>query len=315
MMISDGDRFFIVEERPNPSTDLYLLPKLFAHGIDPIKTSFDNLPTPKQITGASIILVRYISKKWKTFITQHRALIKDVILFMDDDLFDVAGSHSIPLRYRWKIVRLTASRQGWLRAMDAKLWLSTPHLLNKYADWQPEHVYPRAIARKREVIQVFYHGSASHQREIHWLYEIIKAVLLENPALSFEIIGGQNVYKLYRDLPRTTILHPMPWQTYKTLLCQPGRQIGLAPLMDIPFNHARSYTKFFDITQTGAVGIYAKDSQYAEVIEDHQNGILLDMDKDAWIEAILELAGMPEQREAMHQQALKTVADVVQHEV
>ncbi|MGY8872672.1 MAG: hypothetical protein ACKVJE_19750 [Pseudomonadales bacterium] len=310
-----SNKFFVVEERPNPTTDLYLIPKLLAKGVDMVKLSFDDLPAVTQLTGATVIFVRYVPKKWKVFVTEHRGVIHDVVFFMDDDLFDLRATKGTPVKYRFKLARLSTSRQPWLKNMGAQLWLSTPHLMQKYADWNPVHVYPRAMVRRRDIVQVFYHGSSSHQREIHWLYDVMKAVLVEDENIAFEIIGGREVNKQFKSLPRTTVLHPMSWLTYKTLLCQPGRAIGLAPLLDEPFNHARSYTKFFDITQAGAVGIFATESQFAEVVEDQVNGRLVAMDKSAWVAAILELARSPEKRTAMYQNALNEVDHLVEHEI
>lgn len=310
-----SETFFVIEERPNPTTDLYLVPKLLAKGVEMVKLSFDDLPTIQQLAGATVIFVRYVPKKWKLFITEHRDLIRDVVFFMDDDLFDLRATKGTPVKYRFKLARLSTSRQPWLKSMRARLWLSTPHLMQKYADWNPVHVYPRAMVRRREIVQVFYHGSSSHQREIHWLYDVMKAVLAEEENIAFEIIGGRDVNKQYKSLPRTMVLHPMNWLAYKTLLCQPGRAIGLAPLLDEPFNHARSYTKFFDITQTGAVGVFAKESQYAEVVQDQENGRLVAMDKSAWVAAILELARSPEKRATMYQNALNDIDHLVEHEI
>lgn len=309
------EQFFIVEERPNPTTDLYLIPKLLAKGVDIVKLSFDDLPAIHQLTGATVIFVRYVSTKWKLFITEHRDVVHNVVFFMDDDLFDLRATKGTPIRYRFKLARLSTSRQAWLKSMRAQLWLSTPHLMKKYAEWNPVHVYPRAMVKRREIVQVFYHGSSSHQREIQWLYDVMKAVLAEDENISFEIIGGREVNKQYKSLPRTTVLHPMGWLTYKTLLCQAGRTIGLAPLLDEPFNHARSYTKFFDITQAGAVGVFAKESAYAEVVEDQVNGRLVAMDKRVWVDAILELARSTEKRQAMLQNALIEVDNLVEHQL
>jgi hypothetical protein len=69
------------------------------------------------------------------------------------------------------------------------------------------------------------------------------------------------------------------------------------------FNQSRSYTKFFDITQAGAVGIYANPGPWQHLIEHEQNGLLCAMAPQAWIEAILGLAADALQREVMHSHA------------
>ncbi len=214
----------------------------------------------------------------------------------------------MPWRYRFKLARLATLRKRWLKRIGAELWVSTPFLLNKYPDWDPLLVTPKPLTDSYRITRLFYHGSASHLEEIRWLYPIIKAVLLDDEQLSFEIIGGAAVNRLFRGLPRVTVVHPMKWLAYKAFLAQPGRAIGLAPLLDLPFNQARSYTKFFDITQTGAVGIYARNPIFSEVVEEGHNGVLVEMDPQQWITAIQALVADDLGRKEMHANALGTLA-------
>jgi hypothetical protein len=67
------------------------------------------------------------------------------------------------------------------------------------------------------------------------------------------------------------------------------RHIGLNPLLDIPFNQARSYTKFFDITRCGAVGVYSPLSACSAIIEHQQHGLIVGLEQAAWAKAILSL--------------------------
>jgi hypothetical protein len=138
--------------------------------------------------------------------------------------------------------------------------------------------------------RVFYHGSASHHDEIVWLYPVIKEVLKQHHNVTFEIIGGAEVNRLYRNLPRVTVIHPMKWPSYRHFIALPGRHIGLAPSLNTPFNQARSYTKVFDITAAGAVGIYAQSGPANEVISHGAEGLLVQMTHSAWIDAIGQLA-------------------------
>ena len=312
-MINPCDKIYIVEERPNPTTDLYILPAFLGQGRDVIKLSLHELPKLKANSTFSVVFVRYLSASWKRFLNQHRAQLVDLVFFMDDDLFDLSATKGTPFRYRHKLYKLAFKHQAWLRSMDASLWLSTPHLMEKYQSWKPVQVLPRPMAQPTEVITVFYHGSSSHKREIHWLYDVMKSVLEQDERISFEIIGGKEVNKQYKSLPRTVVSHPMSWETYTRWIAQPGRAIGLAPLLDEPFNHARSYTKFFDITQAGAVGIYAEASQYSEVVTHGKNGYLLNMEKLSWVNAILELAGNTGKRDQMLENARLSVNSLAEH--
>lgn len=285
----------LIEERPNPSTDYFVLPALKARGHPIQRHAFGQpLPPLAQLTQASIVFVRYIPPPWVKLIERHRARIGELIYFMDDDLFDLTAAHGTPWRYRLKLARLATWRQQWLKAQGAKLWVSTAYLQDKYASWRPERIQPAPLPAPNPAgdgnIRVFYHGSASHQAEIDWLYPVMQTALEADPRLSFEIIGAAKVNRRYRRLPRTTVVHPMSWPTYQRFLATPGRHIGLAPLVDNPFNRARSCTKFFDITRAGAVGIYAAGSVCNEWIRSDQDGVMVPMIADYWVQAILKLA-------------------------
>ena len=280
---------FVVEERENPSTDFFVLPAIGANA-NVRRCGFLDVPHPLELNGAVVIFVRYVPAAWARLLEKERARLHRLALFMDDDLLDHRAAAGMPLRYRLKLLRLATLRRNWLRRQHAELWVSTPYLQQKYADWNPRLVRPLPIELPSRVRKVFYHGSASHDAEIRWLRPVMEQVLRRHDGITFEIVGTNAVNRYYRGLPRVTIVHPMPWPTYKAFLASNSRHIGLAPLLDLPFNKARSYTKFFDITSCGAVGIFSPGSAAAEIIQHGVDGLVIELDPELWAEAILDLA-------------------------
>jgi len=284
--------YWVVQETDNPTTDYYIKPFLQKHNHEYCCKKLND-PILHIANGerVSIIFVRYISPAWRKWIKQNSDKIEQVIFFMDDDLFDLKSHKNLPLRYRWKLFNKAFRFKNWLNQINAKLWVSTPWLQNKYSTWQPAVLAPTSpYVNSSSSKVIFYHGSASHKAEILWLYPVIKAVLEQDPSLVFEIIGDKHVRALFKPLSRVYVVHPMSWQAYKAFINTPGRFIGLAPLLDNAFNDARAYVKFFDITQAGAVGIYADHPVYKPMIKSEVNGILLAMDQQAWIDTILRLS-------------------------
>jgi hypothetical protein len=301
---------FIVEERANPSTDFFVLPQFQGDQFEVKRCHFDEMVKPELLVGAIVVFVRYLPKAWRQLIVKNRAAIQALHFFMDDDLLDISASQGMPLRYRWKLARLTTFHKSWLVKQAAELWVSTPFLAHKYQAWSPELIEPKPIKPIKESVKVFYHGSASHKAEIEWLLPVIKAVLERNAHICFEIIGGQSVYKAFKGMPRVQVVHPMGWEAYQHFIQQPGRHIGLAPLLPNAFNQARSYTKVFDITQAGAVGIYSQGSEsthYLEACSSAENvsspGLVLPLEPSLWIAAILDLAENTSKRQVMINQA------------
>jgi hypothetical protein len=293
---------YIVEEGPNPSSDYFVVPHAHLTSAKLIRCSWHELPSPAELIQATVIFVRYVPDAWRRLITSMRQQLNRLIYFMDDDLFDLAASRGLSWHYRYKLFKHAALARRWLQTMQAELWVSSNWLAHKYENHSPTLVLPKPLPSQstftpfqehlnaNDICRVFYHGSASHHDEIMWLYPIIKEVLKQHVNITFEIIGTGRVNRLYKSLPRVTVIHPMKWPTYQHFIATPGRHIGLAPSLDTAFNQARSYTKFFDITQSGAVGIYAKLGPAKHVLTHRINGLLVEMTHSAWIDAIGQLA-------------------------
>jgi len=296
-LLPPGVDVYLVEEQANPSTDYFVLPACAGQGRRLHRFHFDDPPPPGGLAGAVVVFVRYVPAAWRRQVQAERSRLAGLVYFIDDDVLDAQSWAGMPWRYRYKLHRLGARHRSWLR-QQAQLWVSTEWLERKYAAWAPQRVNPQPLAGAG-TCRVFYHGSASHGAEIRWLRPVMEQVLLRSPAISFEIIGGQDVYRLYRNLPRVTVVHPMKWPAYEAFVDQPGRHIGLAPLLELPFNRARSSTKFYDITRAGAPGIYAAGAVYGNFVRDGVEGRVLPMDPAAWTEAILQLAADQELRLAM----------------
>jgi hypothetical protein len=287
-----GERVaYLVEEQGNASTDCYVLPAVSCLGHHIVRCGFADLPARAELTGAMVVFVRYVPPGWAKLVAAVRSRLHSLVFFMDDDVLDVRASKKMPWRYRLKLARFAAGRIGWLRRHNAELWVSTPFLGQKYAKWQPRLILPLPAAAPTNLRRVFYHGTASHDAEKRWLRPVVEEALRRDERLVFEIIGGQAVNRLYRGLPRVHVVHQMTWAAYQIFVAMPGRHVGLAPLLALPFNRARSYTKLFDITHCGAVGIYSPASACAEVVRDGVDGLVVGLDKAAWVEAILSLAG------------------------
>ncbi|MDD5275407.1 MAG: glycosyltransferase [Methylovulum sp.] len=281
---------FLIEEQANPSTDFFILPIFSADNYTVIRCRHADLPNREALAQALVIFVRYIPSAWVKLITATRHQLRGLIFFMDDDVLDFSASAQMPLSYRNKLVRLALSRYTWLRRQNARLWVSTPYLADKYADWQPKLVLPTPTPFPERIRRIFYHGSvATHKADIRWLRPVLEEVLHKDQHAVFEIIGKQDVFRLYQGLPRVTVLHTLKWPAYQAFLAMRERHVGLNPLLDIPFNRARSYTKFFDITRCGAVGIYTPNTACAAVINHQQQGLVVGLDQAAWAQAILSL--------------------------
>ena len=290
---------WIVHERENPSTDYYILPRFDLKYYEVNTCLFDQVPLVEQLEGAIVVLVRYLPKAWRNVLSRHRLKLKQLIYFMDDDLFDWRATQSMPLRYRAKLFKQVTAYQKWLFQQKPVFWFSTPYLKDKYHRFDPVLIEPVPISTLEAGIKVFYHGSNSHRAEIDWLYQVIRLVLERDPSISFELMGGEHVNRLFRSLGQVQVMNYLSWPAYQRWLVQCRHDIGLVPLMDHPFNRARACVKFYDIVRAGAVGIYAQNSECGRWVEDQKEGVVLPMKPERWAEAILNLAKVPAKRQQM----------------
>lgn len=327
---------YLVEERPSPSTDFFLLPAIAsdqrATPLQVVHRGFDQVPPLHALTDAEIIFVRYLPSGWVRALSRGRCRPRRLVLFIDDDLLDLSAWAGTPWHYRWKLLWLARRHRRWLErrleAGTATLWVGSAALQRKYAHWHPVLLRPRphppgwaapilrqpqptsrqeSLAPTEPVIRVFYHGSASHQPEHAWLQKLMRRLLATDSAISFEVIADRALAKGYLGLPRTQIIPPMAWPSYRLFIERPGRHIGLAPLLPSAFNAARSYTKFFDITAAGAVGLYPRGSVYETICTHQQDGLLLPLDLERWVAEIRALAADSSRRQRMLSKALEKV--------
>lgn len=303
----------ILQDKANPSTDYFILPQFADPERYPIhRVNWSENLSEAMLHDAIVVIVRYLQPKWVQSLLANRAKIREIIYFIDDDIWDWSATQALPLRYRIKVWLRATRYRRWVERYATSLWVSTPYLQQKYAHLRPKLVSPSPLKLNEQPVCVFYHGSITHHDELLWLYDIIEAVLDRNEHIYVELIGNAEINEHFRALDRVYVVNLMPWPAYRLFVQRPGRHIGLVPLLNNHFNAARSYTKFFDITLAGAVGIYAQNTQIGDFVDDQVDGVVLSMhSKQPWIDAILALASSPKLRYTMNQKARSKLAELV----
>jgi hypothetical protein len=288
----------------SPSIDYLLLPKLSELGLNAQTEQASGLLlgiNPSSHKPEVCIVCRYVNGKQLQQLTTHKRQGVKTIYFMDDDLLDPLAWGGLPWRYRFKLFSQAFVYKRRILALVDEVWVSTLYLQNKYAHLNPMLVTakptPATVQTQHDTkVLVCYHATASHTAELKWLLLIMQEVLERNPRVHFELFADSHTAKLFRQLPRTAVLHPMSWPQYLAYTQSRQADIGLAPLLPSRFNAARGATKCMDYARMGAVGIYTDVPPYSEHVRHGVNGLLLPNDPAAWVQAILDLANNPELR-------------------
>lgn len=296
--------WLLVDSGPNPSTDFFVAPQLMKLGAQVTPMRWYHPPSAEPEQGTNVVFVRYVSKPWLQWVMRYRQRLGRVVYFMDDDLLDHRAWAGQRWRYQWRLFQKAyRHKQAILKCMT-DLWVSSPVMAKKYRYLPVTRIAPvspylteapgqNLSGENSQAPVVFYHGSASHEAELIWLKSVCRIILNEHPTVQFELIADDRLRKHYVSLKqqfpsRLNLIHPMPWPDYKQFITQPGRTVGLAPLLPLPFNEARSPTKVFDIRAAGALGIYADTEVYAELVEARCEGKRVPMDESQWVDAILD---------------------------
>jgi len=296
-------QWLVLQQNDNPSTDYYIRPRLQETGlpvsyknIDKHDPQFGDLAP-----GTGVVIVRYLNARWATALRTHRSQLSQVVYFMDDDLLHPKHWAGLPRAYVKKLNKYCGAFIPDICALSSAYWFSTEELRRRYTVKSAQVVLPRPLmgdphgpsmlqpVREHGPIQMFYHGSATHQPEMEWLFPVVEALLDRCPDLHFELIGNHGINQQFRHLPRTRILHPLSWHNYISHCHTLNGHIGLAPILPSPFNMGRSHSKIYDIARCGAVGVYSKPSPYVGPITDQEDGLLLGNDPQLWVESIAEL--------------------------
>jgi hypothetical protein len=294
----------IIAGGANASITYLLAPFLAAQGQSPVCIDVNDVPPPyfDESGYGTAIIVRYLPPRWSRPLRRFHANGGKLVYFMDDDLMDPAALVGLPPAYAKKIRKLTIKQRSTLEALCSEFWVSSSYLAEKYREWSPKVLTPRPAMTnllQTSGATVCYHGTASHQAELNWLMPIIKNVQAAKLDTQFEVFGDHSVNKLYRDIPRASILHPMSWSNYLSYTASVRRDIALAPLLPSPFNAARGPTKFFDFARMGAMGIYTDVEPYRGFVRDGEDGLLLPNDPGVWARTIIELVDDEPRRRRM----------------
>lgn len=277
--------------------------------IDISKTS--TLPEIKN--DVLVVIVRYISTPVIKWLKTHREKGGYVVYFMDDDLPRNLYDDSLPWRYRLLLWRQFGRYINRVETLCDALWVSTPTLVERYAYACPLEIAPKGLTspvQSKQKITYFYHGHpSSHRSDIEWLRDVVQLTQTNSDDLLFMIIGGKQVRTLFADLPRTIILHPLSWSTYREALPSLPHDIGLAPLLPTAFNATRSPTRFYDFTHLGAIGLYSDTPPYHSFIRHGIDGYLLPNDPQIWSKKIIQLAEKPQIRANILQAAQQRVVN------
>ncbi len=243
-----------------------------------------------------VIMTRYALPYGVEILNYFKERNIPVIYHIDDDLLQLPESLGAEIQKRQGATETVNARKYLLEHADI-FYASTAHLADVMLKRFPEQkvmygIYAPYMGneilhapknnQKHQVIG--YMGSKGHQHDLELVVPALERLLDEQPLLHFETFGTIRMpHKLQRFGSRA-ISRTVQKSYIEFLGTLSGLEwdIGLAPLVNEPFNQCKAPTKFIEYTACGIPVIASNVSVYSIVIPDG-GGILVGED---WYTAI-----------------------------
>jgi len=326
-------RWLVLSDGARPTEDLYLLdpaaPALRAAGVDVARWPARRWRGPlaglalRRMRGRHVLLCRSLPEPWLQRLAQHRAALGRLTYIIDDDIPAAAADERLPAAYRARMQRLAAQQPRILTLADEVVACSET-LAQRL---RPEHpavsvltptlpapLPPRTHLDTPPSLQapwaIGFHGTRAHRADLAAIAPALARLLEQRRAVRLEIMLGRFTPPELAELPRVHTPAPLPWARFRRYQARRRLHIGLAPLLETPFNQAKSPIKFLDIAAMGGVGLYSRRRPYTEIVRDGEDGLLVDDDPEAWYEALAWLLDHPDRAREMAANAAHKAAAV-----
>ena len=260
----------------------------------------------------TIILVRYIPLRIIIDLFRLRKKLK-IVLLIDVNLLDFNIFSELPFLYKIKIFFGIYCYKLFLHFFIDEIWVTNERLekkikknvLKKDMNIKLLSFNNNRIYNPKKIFKIAYIGTSSHQLELYWLKSLFEQIQFEREDILIEIYLDKKWRRLYRHIPRVSILYPTNWETFHMNTLLSNVDVVLNPIINSNFNKYRSPTKFFDTTRLGAVGIYSNCAPFKNFIKDYKDGILLENDIEIWKKEIYHILNNVEARQVIYLNASK----------
>ncbi|MEJ5300572.1 MAG: glycosyltransferase [Thermodesulforhabdaceae bacterium] len=180
---------------------------------------------------------------------------------------------------------------GWLNKRHA---IFVNHLLtvpDMQKSWQ-----------ENSTLEIGYGGSAGHFYDVASIAQDISDWIKGKKNVRLNIMAAKPIVDLFSSVPSSQ-LRTFPTGSifeYYDFLKQ--LHIGLAPLLDTPFNRSRSDVKFLEYASHGVVPVLQKTPPYSDIVKHGETGLLFNNSREC-IEILENLLNNPEKIKQIAQNA------------
>lgn len=316
--MSTTTHWFLLSDGARPTEDIYFLesvaPLLRAQGADVKRLDVRGWrwllarAALARRAGANLLVCRSAPEPVLAWLVRSRDRYGRIIYVIDDDLGAAAADATLPVAYRERMARAAEGQVRLLGLADAVVACSeglgarfgerhgavavmTPPLIASLPGLA--HFDARPSARKPW--RIGFHGTRAHLADLAQIAPALAALQRGRDDTELELMLGAHVPEALAGLPRLSAPAPRPWAAFRAYQASRYVHIGLAPLLDTPFNRGKSFIKFLDIAAMGGVGVYSRRAPYTDIVAHGVNGLLAGDDPDEWYDCLQRLLDRPDE--------------------
>ncbi len=246
-----------------------------------------------------------------------------LIYMIDDDVDAGTRDASLPFLYRQKLrmVEQPAGRQFSRRAgvavvasrrlAEAFEPMMETHQLKPY--WSEPFADLRhfdGLECADAPVDLAYLGRIVHKSDLEFLLPELACLLARHQNLRIHIPARHNLPAAFEHHPRVKRIPGIGWTAYRAGLAGRRFHIALYPLLDTPFNRARSMNKLIEHAVVGAAPIYSADWAETHRVVHGASGLRLPNEVHAWAEAASALIRAPYRARVLAHGAQRLAAEL-----
>ena len=222
-----------------------------------------------------------------------------LIYLIDDDVEAGTSDQSLPFFYRQKLRMVEQPAGRLIRRFAGVAVVGSPTLARLFAPLMETHLlrpywsekfagldHFNSMDARDDWIEMAYLGSIVHRSDFVFQLPFVARLLDQNPRLRFHLPERHRLPPELDRHPRVVRVPGIGWTAYRREIT--GRQfhIALYPLLDTPFNRARSANKLIEHAVVGAAPVYSSTWREAQRAAAGEAGLLVPNDPDAWFQAV-----------------------------
>ena len=208
---------------------------------------------------------------------------------------------------------LVTAKQRLLGSWNAAFIVSTSYLADKMKIYSEDvsviyNAPPFAfnVARCAEATDprlVCFIGTPSHSPDFALMGNALERVAEKHSKIRYLFIGAAPSRGIREKIPIEICPFNADYHAALDVFHSRKPAVGLAPLLDNPYNRSKSVIKYIDYTHAGTVGIYSDIVTYRGI----EGGVLVKNTPDKWYEGICRLIENPELRFQLYKNAVEDI--------